>query len=233
MHTYTHEDLKRMSDDVKLAQFLHDIYRWEDDYSISYDARKILWENKLAGKDQDSKWLDKHREQTVRNVQVALRVWAQGYSEVELEAEVAEDVVGQVLRLECSNIDIRKPEKVHAFCGAVFHTYPKVVGVMSTKNLTDKEAEAVVATDMATELLQEFFEHIQKDLRYYSEKYADYKVYSECAGVLAEDKDELLGRLTAWNHHITQGAGSAFLIISVWEPGKDPKSACRYYLVKE
>lgn len=110
---------------------------------------------------------------------------------------------------------------------------PKVVGVMSTRNLTDKEAEAVVATDMATELLQEFFEHIQKDLRYYSEKYADYRVYSEYAGVLAEDKDELLGRLTAWNHHITQGVGSTFLIISVWEPGKDPKSAYRYYLVKE
>lgn len=70
-------------------------------------------------------------------------------------------------------------------------------------------------------------------LRHYSEKYADYKVYSEYAGVLAEDKDELLGRLTAWNHHIIQGVGSTFLIISVWEPGKDPKSAYRYYLVKE
>ena len=41
------------------------------------------------------------------------------------------------------------------------------------------------------------------------------------------------GALTAWNHHITQGVGSTFLIISVWEPGKDPKSAYRYYLVKE
>ena len=118
-------------------------------------------------------------------------------------------------------------------CGGSNNLAPKVVGVMSTQNLTDKEAEAVVATDMATELLQEFFGYIQKDLRHYSEKYADYKVYSEYAGVLAEDKDELLGRLTAWNHHITQGVGSTFLIISVWEPGKDPKSAYRYYLVKE
>lgn len=100
----------------------------------------------------------------------------------------------------------------------------KGMGAMSTQNLTDKEAEAVVATDMATELLQEFFGYIQKDLRHYSEKYADYRVYSEYAGVLAEDKDELLGRLTAWNYRTTQGVGSTFLIISVWEPGKDPKA---------
>ena len=127
MNTYTHEDLKSMSEDVELAQFLHDIYRWEDDYSISYASRKILWENKLAGKDQDPKWLNKYREQMVQTVRSVLRVWACGYSEVELEAEVAEDVVKQVLRLECNNIDIRKPEKVHAFCGAVLHTYPKAV----------------------------------------------------------------------------------------------------------
>lgn len=101
---------------------------------------------------------------------------------------------------------------------------PKVVGVMSTQNLTDKEAEAVVATDMATELLQEFFRYTQKDLRHYSEKYADYKVYSEYAGVLAEDKDELLGRLTAWNHHITQGVGSAFLTSPCGSRGRIPKA---------
>lgn len=29
MNTYTHEDLKSMSEDVKLAQFLRDIYKWE------------------------------------------------------------------------------------------------------------------------------------------------------------------------------------------------------------
>lgn len=62
MNTYTHEDLKSMAEDVKLAQFLRDIYKWEDDYSISYASRKILWENKLAGKDQDPKWLDKYRD---------------------------------------------------------------------------------------------------------------------------------------------------------------------------
>lgn len=55
MNTYTHEDLKSMAEDVKLAQFLRDIYKWEDDYSISYASRKILWENKLAGKEQDPK----------------------------------------------------------------------------------------------------------------------------------------------------------------------------------
>lgn len=141
MNTYTHEDLKSMAEDVKLARFLRDIYKWEDDYSISYAARKILWENKLTGKEQDPKWLEKYQEQMVRTVQAVLRLWSYGYSEVELEAECAEDV--------------------------------------------------------------------------------------------AEDKDELLGRLTAWNHHITQGVGSTFLTISVWEPGKDPKSAYRYYLVKE
>lgn len=127
MNTYTHEDLKSMSEDVKLAQFLRDIYKWEDDYSISYASRKILWENKLAGKEQDPKWLEKYREQMVQTVQAVLRLWSYGYSEVELEAEVAEDVVEQILRMECRNIDIRKPEKVHDFCGAVFHMYPKVV----------------------------------------------------------------------------------------------------------
>lgn len=127
MNTYTHEDLKSMSEDVKLAQFLRDIYKWEDDYSISYASRKILWENKLAGKDQDPKWLDKYREQMVHTVQTILRLWSHGYSEVELEAECAEDVVEQVLRFACNNIDCRELEKVHASCGAVFHTYPKVV----------------------------------------------------------------------------------------------------------
>lgn len=127
MNTYTHEDLQSMAEDVKLAQFLRDIYKWEDDYSISYAPRKILWENKLAGKEQDPKWLEKYREQMVQTVQAALRLWSYEYSEVELEAEVAEDVVEQILRIECRNIDIRKPEKVHAFCGAVFHMYPKVV----------------------------------------------------------------------------------------------------------
>lgn len=127
MNTYTHEDLKSMAEDVKLEQFLRDIYKWEEDYSISYASRKILWENKLTGKEQDPKWLEKYREQMVQTVQAALRLWSYEYSEVELEAEVAEDVVEQILRIECRNIDIRKPEKVHAFCGAVFHTYPKVV----------------------------------------------------------------------------------------------------------
>lgn len=32
---------------------------------------------------------------------------------------------------------------------------------------------------------------------------------------------------------IVQGAESAFLIIDTWEPEKGPKSAYRYYLVKE
>ena len=127
MHTYTHEDLKSMAEDVKLAQFLRDIYKWEDDYSISYASRKILWENKLTGKDQDPKWLEKYREQMVHTVQTVLRLWSNGYSEVELEAERAEDVVEQVLRFACNNIDCRELGKVHASCGAVFHTYPKVV----------------------------------------------------------------------------------------------------------
>lgn len=61
VHTYTRADLKSISEDVKLTQFLHDIYKWEDDYSISYASRKILWENKLSGKPQDQKWLDKYR----------------------------------------------------------------------------------------------------------------------------------------------------------------------------
>lgn len=43
----------------------------------------------------------------------------------------------------------------------------------------------------------------------------------------------VLGRLTAWNHRITSGTESAFLIIATWEPGKEHKSAYRYYLVKE
>ena len=127
MNTYTHKDLKSMAEDVKLAQFLRDIYKREDDYSISYASRKILWENKLAGKDQDPKWLDKYREQMVHTVQIALRLWSTGYSEVELEAECAEDVVEQVLRFACNNIDCRELGKVRASCGAVFHTYPKVV----------------------------------------------------------------------------------------------------------
>lgn len=127
MNTYTHEDLKSMAEDVKLAQFLRDIYKWEDDYSISYTSRKILWEDKLTGKDQDPKWLDKHREGAVQSVQSILRLWSYGYAEVELEAEVSEDVVKQVLQIVCNNLDFRDPKKVTAFCGAVFHTYPKVV----------------------------------------------------------------------------------------------------------
>lgn len=127
MNTYTHADLKSMAEDVELAQVLRDIYKWEDDYSISYASRKTLWENKLAGKDQDPKLLDKYREQMVHTVQTVLRLWANGYSEVELEAECAEDVVEQVLRFACNNIDCRELGKVHASCGAVFHTYPEVV----------------------------------------------------------------------------------------------------------
>ena len=127
MHTYTSKDLMSMAEDVKLEQFLRDIYKWEDDYSISYASRKILWENKLAGKDQDPKWLDKYRDQMVHTVQTALRLWSSGYSEVELEAECAEDVVEQVLSFACNNIDCRELGEVHAYCGAVFHTYPKVV----------------------------------------------------------------------------------------------------------
>lgn len=118
MNTYTQEDLKSMAEDVKLAQFLRDIYKWEDDYSISYASRKTLWENKLAGKDQDLKGLDKYREQMVHTVQTILRLWSNGYSEVELEAECAEDVVEQVLRFACNNIDCRELGKVHASCGA-------------------------------------------------------------------------------------------------------------------
>lgn len=101
------------------------------------------------------------------------------------------------------------------------------------RGMTEDEAEAVLAMNMAIKLLHEFYGHIKKDLRYYSEKYVDYMVYSEFIGQLVENKDELLGRLTAWNHRIVQGAESAFLIIDTWEPGKDPKSAYRYYLVKE
>lgn len=109
----------------------------------------------------------------------------------------------------------------------------KVVDVMGTLGITEDEAEAVLAMNMATKLLHEFYGYIKKDLRYYSEKYADYMVYSEFIGGLIEDKDELLGRLTAWNHRIISGTESAFLIIATWEPGKDPKSEYRYYLVKE
>lgn len=109
----------------------------------------------------------------------------------------------------------------------------KVGEAMGILGITEDEAEAVLAMNMATKLLHEFYEHIKKDLRHYSEKYADYMVYSEFVGELVEDKAELLGRLTAWNHRITSGTESAFLIIDTWEPGKDPKSACRYYLVKE
>lgn len=109
----------------------------------------------------------------------------------------------------------------------------KVVDVMGTLGITEDEAEAVLAMNMATKLLQEFYDYIKKDLRYYSEKYADYVAYSEFLGELIEDKAELLGRLTAWNHRIIQGTESTFLIIATWEPGKDPKSEYRYYLVKE
>lgn len=146
MNTYTHEDLKRMAEDVKLAQFLRGIYKWEDDYSISYASRKILWENKLAGKDQDPKWLDKYRDQMVHTVQTVLRLWSNGYSEVELEAECAEDVVEQVLRFACNNIDCRELGKVHASCGAVFHTYPKVVRTLGLgkPRVTPTELRAVL-----------------------------------------------------------------------------------------
>lgn len=109
----------------------------------------------------------------------------------------------------------------------------KVVAVMCARGLTEGEAEAVIAVDMAIELLHEFYEHIKKDLGYYSDKYADYTVYSEFIGELVESKAELLGRLTAWRHRIIEGAGSTFLIIATWEPGKDYKSAYRYYLMKE
>ena len=109
----------------------------------------------------------------------------------------------------------------------------KVVDVMGTLGITEDEAEAVLAMNMATKLLHEFYEYIKKDLKYYSEKYADYMAYSEFVGGLVEDKAQLLGRLTAWNHRIISGTESAFLIIATWEPGKDPKSAYRYYLVKE
>lgn len=145
MNTYTHADLKSISEDVKLAQFLHDIYKWEDDYSISYASRKILWENKLAGKDQDPKWLDKYREGAVQTVQSILRLWSYGYAEVELDAEVSEDVVEQVLQIVCNNLDFRDPKKVTAFCGAVFHGYPKAVRELAFKKpkLTPTELEAV------------------------------------------------------------------------------------------
>lgn len=145
MNTYTHEDLKSMAEDVKLAQFLRDIYKWEDDYSISYASRKILWENKLAGKYQDPKWLDKYRDQMVHTVQTALRLWSRGYSEVELEAECAEDVVEQVLRFACNNLDCREQGKIHASCGAVLHTYPKAVRKLAFKKpeFTPAELEAV------------------------------------------------------------------------------------------
>lgn len=109
----------------------------------------------------------------------------------------------------------------------------KVVDVMGTLGITEDEAEAVLAMNMVIKLLHEFYGHIKKDLRHYSEKYADYMAYSEFVGGLVEDKAELLGRLTAWNHRIISGTESAFLIIDTWEPGKDPKSAYRYYLVKE
>lgn len=146
MTTYTHEDLKSMAEDVKLAQFLRDIYKWEDDYSISYASRKTLWENKLAGKYQDPKWLDKYRDQMVRTVQTVLRLWSTGYSEVELEAECTEDVVEQVLRFACNNIDCRELGKVHAPCGAVLHTYPKVVRKLglSKPGVTPTELRAVL-----------------------------------------------------------------------------------------
>ena len=109
----------------------------------------------------------------------------------------------------------------------------KVVDLMGTQGLTEREAEAVLAMNMAIELLQEFLEYIKKDLRRYTEKYDNWKVYSEWIGQVVEDKDELLGRLTAWNHSIMSNDEDTFQIISVWEPGKDPKSAYRYYLVKE
>lgn len=145
MSTYTHADLKSISEDVKLAQFLHDIYKWENDYSISYASRKILWENKLSGKPQDQKWLDKYREGAVQTVQSILRLWSYGYAEVELEAEVSEDVVEQVLQIVCNNLDFRDPKKVTAFCGAVFHDYPKAVRDLAFKKprFTPAELEAV------------------------------------------------------------------------------------------
>ena len=145
MNTYTYADLKSMSEDVKLDQFLHDIYKWEDDYSISYASRKILWENKLSGKPQDQKWLDKYREGAVQTVQSILRLWSYGYAEVELEAEVSEDVVEQVLQIVYNNLDFRDPKKVTAFCGAVFHDYPKAVRELAFKKpkLTPTELEAV------------------------------------------------------------------------------------------
>ena len=145
MNTYTYADLKSISEDVKLAQFLHDIYKWEDDYSISFASRKILWENKLSGKPQDQKWLDKYREGAVQRVQSILRLWSYGYAEVELEAEVSEDVVEQVLQIVYNNLDFRDPQKVTAFCGAVFHDYPKAVRELAFKKpkLTPTELEAV------------------------------------------------------------------------------------------
>ena len=141
MNTYTYADLKSISEDVKLAQFLHDIYKWEDDYSISFASRKILWENKLSGKPQDQKWLDKYREGAVQGVQSILQLWSYGYAEVELEAEVSEDVVEQVLQIVYNNLDFRDPKKVTAFCGAVFHDYPKAVRELDFNKPKLKPAE--------------------------------------------------------------------------------------------
>lgn len=145
MNTYTYADLKSISEDAKLEQFLHSIYKWEDDYSISYAARKILWENKLSGKPQDQKWLDKYREGAVQSVQSILRLWSYSYSEVELEAEVSEDVVEQVLQIVYNTVEFRDPKKVTAFCGALFHNYPKAVRELAFKapKLTPTELSAV------------------------------------------------------------------------------------------
>lgn len=109
----------------------------------------------------------------------------------------------------------------------------QVADLMQFKGCSEEEAEAIFAVDAATRLLHRFSKHIHRELSYYEQKYAGYKAYTEIASFLHEEKATLLGRLVGWEHSGLPASGSNFLLLSVWEPGKDRKSAWRYYLVKE
>lgn len=231
--------LKALAEDPTTQKYLESKYDWYPDMHISYADRLRLEKGDKDPQFKRDRLIEECRENAVKMVLGYLedsgRDWS--YIERNMLSHVLQDP--NTIRAFTSSSKITWQDLYESVMPALIKCvrFPqlaqKVVDVMGTLGITEDEAEAVLAMDMAIKLLHEFYKYIKKDLKYYSEKYAEYMVYSEVVGGLVEGKAELLGRLTAWNHRITSGTESAFLIIATWEPGKEHKSAYRYYLVKE